>query len=99
MLREVLPGVSLAWARGLRKCAPRTLGRNWGGARSAAFDAELAADTLEFFAASSIPRIVPPIPFGVSQVRFVASLDGVVPLQADDRLLGGPLCSVVVRRR
>jgi hypothetical protein len=58
----------------------KTLGQTLPLAMEEGFDEELASSSLAFFAGGEIPRPSTPLPAGVSDVRFVADLTGLVPI-------------------
>lgn len=63
----------------LRTVVANSLGGALPAALRMRFDSALARSTLTFFRADDIPAIRPPIPSGVSSVRFRADLTGVRP--------------------
>ena len=52
----------------------QSLGNSWHQAINDRFDAHLALESLKFYRSESIPAIRPPVPAGVSDVRFVSDL-------------------------
>jgi hypothetical protein len=57
-----------------------TLGDSWQSARNIRFDYEAAVESLRYYEASQIPKILLPLPEGVFQVSFVADLQSIVPV-------------------
>jgi hypothetical protein len=68
-----------------------TLGTAWQNARDVRFDLEAAVDSLRHFDSDQIPKLSLPLPEGVSQVNFVASLEGVPPLGGKSLARSGAL--------
>lgn len=61
----------------------QTLGNTWQSARSVRFDHQAAKQSLEYYDSSQIPKVCLPLPEGVSQVNFVADMNGVATLPAN----------------
>ena len=57
-----------------------TLGKAWQSAKELGFDLEAAVESLRYFDGAQIPKVLAPLPDGVSQVSFVADLTNVAPL-------------------
>ena len=68
-----------------------TLGTDWRSGVEAAFDSELASESLRFYAADAVPSLASDIPSGVSDIRYVSDLSGAEALSADEMLEGGGL--------
>ena len=64
----------------LRLLVAETLGEDFEIALDRAFDAELAAESLRYYKSADIPSLAPPLPFGVSDVNFVADLSTASPI-------------------
>jgi len=60
-----------------------TLGAGWSEAMDERFDMELAIDSLCFFDAADIPRVVGPIPPSVTDIRFRSNLSQSTPLSRE----------------
>lgn len=63
----------------IERVCVESLGEDLAVGRASAFDADLAADSLAFFAVQDIPRLSPTVPMGVSQVQFRSDLSLVTP--------------------
>jgi hypothetical protein len=61
-----------------------SLGNTWREAETVRFDMELAAESLRFFDSSAVPGIRPPIPPGVTEVRFRADLTNATSLSREE---------------
>lgn len=85
---------------GLIRQLHETLGNAWQSARNIRFDLEAAVESLRYFDGRQIPKISPPLPEGVSQVSFVASLEGIPPLSSKSFADSGALfrCLSVARK-
>jgi hypothetical protein len=68
----------------LRTVVAGSLGVSLPAALQIRFDSALARSTLSFFRAGEIPAIRPPIPTGVSGVRFRSDLTGISPVGVAD---------------
>ncbi len=68
----------------LTRLVHQTLGTAWQTARNIRFDVEAASQSLRFFEGSSIPRVATPLPEDVSEVRFVADLERIKSLVAEE---------------
>ncbi len=73
-----------------------TLGANWVDAMDEAFDSELASDSLRFYDANQIPRIVAPLPVGVGDVRFTSDLSIASPTSLESLRDAGKLFRAIV---
>jgi hypothetical protein len=60
----------------------QTLGDTWQSARNVRFDHEAARQSLQYYDSAQIPKVGLPLPEGVSQVSFVANMNGVATLSA-----------------
>lgn len=68
-----------------------TLGAEWRSGMRAAFDSELASESLRFFGVEAVPSISRSIPDEVSDVRYVSDLTGARALTLKEMLNQGPL--------
>jgi hypothetical protein len=76
-----------------------TLGETFAQAQRQRFDWERAVKTLGYFDAAHIPSIEPPLPSGVTQVRFLSDLEWLSAIDpADWRPKGGLFAAVLARR-
>lgn len=73
-----------------------TLGSEWRGGLGAAFDLELASESLRFYAVEAVPSIPPGIPDAVSDVRYVSDLAGAKALTHDQVIKYGELFAAAV---
>lgn len=78
MIEKRLVGNSAAASK-LRMVIADTLGDTLPSAMSWSFDLPLAKSSLQFFAASGIPALRPPLPSGISGVRFVSDFTASQP--------------------
>ena len=62
--------------RRLEHVVAGTLGTDWRGGLEAAFDSELASESLHFYEVEAVPSIHPDVPPEVSDVRYVSDLSG-----------------------
>lgn len=69
----------------------RTLGIDWRTGVEAAFDSEVATESLRFFAVDDVPSLSADIPSGVSDIRYVSDLSGAEALYVDEMLEDGGL--------
>ncbi len=60
----------------------QTLGDSWQNARSVRFDYEAAKQSIQYYDSAQIPKVLLPLPEGVSQVSFVADMNGIATLSA-----------------
>jgi len=58
----------------------RTLGDTVGKISEPKYDREFAVDSLRVFEVERVPRIVPPLPHGISEVHFKADLTNITPM-------------------
>ena len=68
-----------------------TLGADWRSGVEAAFDAELASESLRFYAVEDIPSLPSDIPPGISDIRYVSDISGVQALTSEEMLSDGDL--------
>ena len=68
-----------------------TLGADWRPGVEAAFDAELASESLRFYAVEDIPSLPSDIPPGISDIRYVSDISGVQALTSEEMLSDGDL--------
>ena len=68
-----------------------TLGADWRPGVEAAFDAELASESLRFYAVEDIPSLPSDIPPGISDIRYVSDISGVQALTSEEMLRDGDL--------
>ena len=68
-----------------------TLGTDWRVGVEAAFDSELASDSLRFYTVEAVPSLPPDIPPGVSDIRYVSDLSGAQALAGEEMLGNGDL--------
>ena len=68
-----------------------TLGADWRPGVEAAFDAELASESLHFYTVEAIPSLPSAIPPGVSDIRYVSDLSGAQALTWEEMLGNGGL--------
>ncbi len=73
-----------------------TLGANWSDAMDDCFDLELAMESLRFFDHAAIPKIGPPIPVTISDVRYTSDISAVSPLDSDSLRSDGGLFAAIV---
>ena len=64
----------------LARVSAETLGTDWRLGISQRFDEEWARHSLVFFDASSVPRVLEPIPAQVAEVRFVVDCSTIPPI-------------------
>jgi hypothetical protein len=76
-----------------------SLGSSWSDAIDESFDWELAAQSLAFFEAKTVPMVNGPLPVTVSDVRFRSDLSAVTPLQHEDLRAAGALFAAVAPNR
>jgi hypothetical protein len=76
-----------------------TLGNTWQGAKNVRFDFEAAVESIRYFDSDQIPKVSQPLPEGVSQVSFVASLEVVPCLNAKSLASSGTLFRSLARAR
>ena len=68
-----------------------TLGADWRSGVEASFDAELASESLRFYAVEDIPSLPSDIPPGISDIRYVSDISGVQALTSEEMLSDGDL--------
>ena len=73
-----------------------TLGADWRPGVEAAFDAELASESLRFYAVEDIPSLPSDIPPGISDIRYVSDISGVQALTSEEMLSDGDLFAATV---
>ncbi len=71
--------------------AARTLGAEWRDGVEAAFDSELASESLRFYAVEAVPSLSSNIPPRVSDIRYVSDLSGARALTREDMVGSGEL--------
>lgn len=69
----------------------QTLGDSWQNARNVRFDYEAARQSIQYYDSTQIPKVCLPLPEGVSQVSFVADMNGVAMLSPKAFREGGAL--------
>ena len=75
-----------------------TLGSDWRSGMEAAFDSELASESLRFFEVGAVPSIPPGFPAAVSDIRYVSDLSEVEALTHEQVLRYGELFAAVAPR-
>ena len=60
-----------------------TLGSDWRAGFGAAFDSELASESLSFYTVEAVPSLPSDTPLGVSDIRYVSDLSGAQALGGD----------------
>ena len=86
-------------ARALRRLdyvVASTLGADWRPGVEAAFDAELASESLRFYTVEDIPSLPSDIPPGISDIRYVSDISGVQALTSEEMLSDGDLFAATV---
>ena len=73
-----------------------TLGADWRTGMGAAFDSQLASESLRFFSVEDVPSIPPEVPPEVSDVRYVSDLSGVPALTQQEVVEYGELLAATV---
>ena len=68
-----------------------TLGTDWRTGAEAAFDSELAAESLLYYMVESIPSLPSDVPTGVSDLRYVSDLSVARALSDEEMLASGEL--------
>ena len=68
-----------------------TLGTDWRSGVEAAFDSELAAESLRFYAVEDVPSLPSGVPSGVSDIRYASDLSGAQVLRDEEMLENGEL--------
>ncbi|NJR52125.1 MAG: PD-(D/E)XK motif protein [Leptolyngbyaceae cyanobacterium CSU_1_3] len=59
-----------------------TLGDNWRKIMDERFSDKIAKQSLQFYRAADVPSVSSDLPVGVSNVRFLSDLSGVLPINA-----------------
>ena len=75
-----------------------TLGVDWRAGVEAAFDSELASESLRFYRVEAVPSLPSDFPPGVSDIRYVSDLSGAQALTGDEMLGNGELFAAVAPR-
>ena len=73
-----------------------TLGADWRPGVEAAFDAELASESLHFYTVEAVPSLPSDIPPGISDIRYVSDLSGAQALTREEMLGNGELFAAAV---
>ena len=68
-----------------------TLGTDWRTGVEAAFDSELASESLRCYKVESVPSLPSDVPSGVSDIRYVSDLSGAQALSDEEMLENGEL--------
>ena len=68
-----------------------TLGTDWRSSVDAAFDSELASESLRFYEVEAVPSLPYEVPPGVSDIRYVSDLSRTPALTREDMLGNGQL--------
>lgn len=71
------------------------LGTDWSEYSNARFDDALAAASLRFYRAETVPRVTLPVPDAVTQVQFVADLAACEPITSDQLQAAGGLWAAI----
>lgn len=88
VLDEACSGISTADAARVRRVAAEVLGAGFANALDAAFDLQLASESLRYFDYTVVPRPTLPLSPKVSEVRFLADLADVQSVaRVDDSAL------------
>ena len=72
-----------------------TLGTEWRASVEAAFDSELASESMRFYAVETVPSLSSDIPPGVSDIRYVSDLSGTRALTREEMIRNGGLFGAV----
>ena len=72
-----------------------TLGADWRVGVEAAFDFELASESLHFYAVEAVPSLPSDTPAGVSDIRYISDLSGAQALSVEEMLGDGELFAAV----
>ena len=72
-----------------------TLGADWRTGVEAAFDSELASESLRFYGVGVVPSLPSAVPPGVSDIRYVSDVSGAQALTGDEMLGNGDLFAAV----
>lgn len=73
-----------------------SLGSDWRSGIEAAFDSELASESLRFYQVEDVPAIRSDIPSGVSDIRYISDLSAVDAVARDELLEEGGLFAAVL---
>ena len=68
-----------------------TLGTDWRTGVEAAFDSELAAESLRYYMVESVPSLPSDVPIGVSDIRYISDLSSAQSLSDDEMRERGEL--------
>lgn len=68
-----------------------TLGTDWRIGAEAAFDSELASESLRYYLVESVPSLPPDLPTGVSDLQYVSDLSAAQALSDEEMLASGEL--------
>lgn len=80
----------------LQRAVAETLGREWRAALHASYDAELASESLRFFAVGDIPALAQQIPTAISDLRYTVDMSGVQALTSDELYSMGAIVAAAV---
>ena len=83
--------VNIQMLRRLDYVIASTLGIGWRAGVQAAFDSEVASESLRFYSADAVPSLTSDIPPGVSEIQYVSDLSGAQALNIDEMLEDGGL--------
>lgn len=81
ILDRACDGISSPEAARLRVVAAETLGAGFAVALVMAFDFEIAEDSVRYYEASAVPRPSLPLPPEITDLRYVADLSRVAPIE------------------
>jgi hypothetical protein len=80
----------------LQRVVAETLGNEWRSALRMAYDAQLASDSLRFYAAERVPSLSSPIPSAISDLRYTVDLSATESLTFDQALSMGGIVAAAV---
>jgi hypothetical protein len=80
ILERACDGATSSDAVRLRVITAETLGAGFANALEMAFDFDLAKDSLKYYDASSVPRPALPLPTEISELRYVADISRILPV-------------------
>ena len=80
----------------LDRVVATTLGTDWRTGIEAAFDSELASESLRFYPVETVPSLPQELPSGVSDVRYVSDLSEAEVLSIEEMLEQGELLAACV---
>jgi hypothetical protein len=83
LVNEVCEGLGLSWCGRVRAVVADSLGAALATSLEVAYDRELARASLQYFEATSVPQIVPPIPAGVAEIKFRSDLTNTLAARLD----------------